>query len=307
MCGRSSSTRSVSVRIVRAAPASASARWARASSSPTWTVSQGRPWSSSGRRRCARVSAARASSGLASWSATRAVATCAIALARVVAQARLLDERLRRTCALPCLAPGSLLGGEERELCLRRDDDVHGADGQPLLDGRREVLRRAIESRRAARGRCREREARPASTHSRGRAASAPDRRRRAPARHRRASCTPAAWRPRARSWRCHPRAGSSRLPRRRDASHRSASAGRPVSARTQAPYDGECGVPHQLVIAEPPQPLLQGLHPAVVVHRQRKGVDQAGDGVGLTRGVPVDDRRFGQVVGDAPGHRPSG
>ena len=35
MCGRSSSTRSVSVRIVRAAPASASARWARVSSSPT--------------------------------------------------------------------------------------------------------------------------------------------------------------------------------------------------------------------------------------------------------------------------------
>ena len=69
---------------------------------------------------------------------------------------------------------------------------------------------------------------------------------------------------------------------------------------------DGECGVPPQLVIAEPPQPLLHGLHPAVVVERQRKGVDQAGDGVRLTRGVPVDDRRFRQVVGDAPGHRPT-
>ena len=69
---------------------------------------------------------------------------------------------------------------------------------------------------------------------------------------------------------------------------------------------DGERRVAHQVVVAEPPEPLLQGLHAAVVVERQRERVDQAGDGVGLAGGVPVDDRRFGQVVGDAPGHRPA-
>jgi hypothetical protein len=62
---------------------------------------------------------------------------------RVVAQARLLDERLGRACALSCFAPGSLLGREERELCLSHEDDVHGADGHPLLDRRPEVVRGA--------------------------------------------------------------------------------------------------------------------------------------------------------------------
>ena len=69
---------------------------------------------------------------------------------------------------------------------------------------------------------------------------------------------------------------------------------------------NGERGVAPQLVIAEPPQPLLQGLDPAVVVDGQGKGVDQARDGVRLTRSVPVDDRRLVEVVGDAPGHRPT-
>ena len=69
---------------------------------------------------------------------------------------------------------------------------------------------------------------------------------------------------------------------------------------------DRKGGVSPQLVIAEPAQPLLQGLHTAVVVHRQCQGVDKAGDGIHLTRGVPVLDRRFGQVVRDAPVHRPA-
>ena len=43
---------------------------------------------------------------------------------------------------------------------------------------------------------------------------------------------------------------------------------------------DGKGGVPHELVVAEPSEPLLQGLPSAVVVERQRKGVDQARDGV---------------------------
>ena len=62
---------------------------------------------------------------------------------------------------------------------------------------------------------------------------------------------------------------------------------------------DGERGVLHKLVVAEPPEPLLQGLHAAVVVERRTKGVDQAGDGVRLARRVTVADRLLGQIVGD--------
>ena len=71
-------------------------------------------------------------------------------------------------------------------------------------------------------------------------------------------------------------------------------------------PVDGEGRVSHKLVVAEPRQPLLQGLDSTVVVRRQGEGVDHAGDGVGLARRVPVDDRLFGQAVGDAPVHRPA-
>ena len=69
---------------------------------------------------------------------------------------------------------------------------------------------------------------------------------------------------------------------------------------------DGKRGVVHELVVTEPPEPLLQRLQAAVVVERRAKGVDQAGDGVRLARRVPVADRLLGQVVGDAPGHRTS-
>jgi len=63
---------------------------------------------------------------------------------RVVAEVPLLDERLRRPRPLPCLAPGSVVGGEERELCLREDDHFGGAAGLPRLDGRGEVIRSAV-------------------------------------------------------------------------------------------------------------------------------------------------------------------
>ena len=89
-------------------------------------------------------------------------------------------------------------------------------------------------------------------------------------------------------------------------ASHCSASAGRPVSARTQPPTTASAGISPQLVIAEPAQPLVQGLQTAVVVHRQSQGVDQASDRIHLPRRVPILDRRFWQVVGDAPVHRPT-
>ena len=43
---------------------------------------------------------------------------------------------------------------------------------------------------------------------------------------------------------------------------------------------DGERRVVHELIFAEPREPLLRGLHAAVVVERRTKFVDQAGDGV---------------------------
>jgi hypothetical protein len=62
----------------------------------------------------------------------------------------------------------------------------------------------------------------------------------------------------------------------------------------------------HQLVLAEPPEPLVRCVHPAVEVERQGKALEQVCDGVGLTRSLPVGHRGLGQVVGDAPGHRPA-
>ena len=62
----------------------------------------------------------------------------------VVAEARLLDDVLCRPRASPCLAPGSPLGGEERELCVCQVDLFGGAGRQPRLDGCREVVRRTI-------------------------------------------------------------------------------------------------------------------------------------------------------------------
>ena len=63
---------------------------------------------------------------------------------RIVAEARLVDDRLCRGRSSPRLAPGSLLGREERELCLCQVDLLDGADRQPPLDGCSQVVRRAI-------------------------------------------------------------------------------------------------------------------------------------------------------------------
>ena len=67
---------------------------------------------------------------------------------------------------------------------------------------------------------------------------------------------------------------------------------------------DGERGVLRELVVVEPPEPLLHCLEAAVVVERWAEGVDQAGDRVRLACSLPVVDSRLGQVVGDAPRHR---
>ena len=63
---------------------------------------------------------------------------------RVVAEAGVVDDRLCRGRSSPGLAPGSLLGGEERELCLCQEELLDGADRQAPLDGCGQVVRRAI-------------------------------------------------------------------------------------------------------------------------------------------------------------------
>ena len=66
---------------------------------------------------------------------------------------------------------------------------------------------------------------------------------------------------------------------------------------------DGERRVLHELVVAEPLEPLLEGLHAAVVIERRTQCIDQAGDGVRLAGRATVADRVLGPVVGETPGH----
>ena len=217
MSGRSSSTSSASLRVVRAAPASPSARWTRVSSSPTC---DGYPWNAVVEHRPQAVGTCQRRADILR---PRLVErdTCRRDVhdraRRVVAEARLFDERFCRPCALPCLGPGSFLGREERELRLCQEDLFEAAEGQPPLDGCQERPPLRDRSHRAGRAQRLGRGVRSGSRNCPARADPAPRRRRRAPARHRSASCARAASRPTARSWRCRPRAGSSRLPRRRE------------------------------------------------------------------------------------------
>ena len=89
-------------------------------------------------------------------------------------------------------------------------------------------------------------------------------------------------------------------------ASHRSASDGPPRQRADPGSVDGEGRVPHQVLIGEPPQPLVDGLRPPVVMERQHERVEQAREDVHLSGRVRVRDRLLRQVVGDAPGHRPA-
>ena len=224
---------------------------------------------------------------------------------RVVAEARIVDERLCRRRSSPSLAPGSLLGREECELRLR--------EVRPPRRRRRRVpvstaaVRSSVARSVAPSSACAtpRRSATADPTTLRGQLIQRQigvGERLLDTVRHH-----------------VRPQGGDPGLDRRAAIRERDRR-GCPVSesepalgicgpARQRADPgtdNGECGVSPQLVIAEPSEPLLQGLHPAVVVDRQGKGVDQAGDGVRLTRSVPVDDRRLVEVVGDAPRHRPT-
>ena len=92
------------------------------------------------------------------------------------------------------------------------------------------------------------------------------------------------------RAQRGDPRLDRGAAVRERDLRSRPVGEGEPAlsvlgSPRQRTPpgsIDGERGVVHKLVVAEPPEPLLHGLQAAVVVERRTEGVDQAGDGVRL-------------------------
>ena len=227
--------RSASENTVRAAGTSPSARWARVSSSPTWTVShgmRGRAGAAGG----GRASAPRGHPRAAPRGARRAPPRRA--RARSSSSRRGPSPRPAPGPAVPApgLAPGGLPRGEERELRLGDVHVLHGAAGQRRVDGRREVGSRPIGGAEQRVGDASEAQRGWLASRFPGRAARGPAPRPRARARRRPPSCPRAGWRPRARSWRCRRRAGSAEVAPSASESHRSASAVRPVSARNQAP-----------------------------------------------------------------------
>ena len=221
----------------------------------------------------------------------------------VVAETGLLDQRLCGACA-PTASPHAPCRMAISASCDSATYTLRRRRWPAPLGGGGEVVRRPIgrAEQRMGNAANEQRERNPplsGANRSSARSASAS-------ARRRRPSCARAGSRPRARSWRCRPTAGSPRSRRRRARASVPPLPGRPRQARTPGSVDGECRVLHQLVIAEPAEPLLHGLHSAVGAERQDEGVEQAGDGVRFTRGVPIADRRLGKVVGDAPDHRPA-
>ena len=290
---------------MRAAAASPSARWARVSSSPTWTAEPGEgvveqgPQAVGARQRRAGIRLP----PLVERDARR----------RDVHDARSSSSRRgpppRRAPAparalAPGLVPGALPRREERELRLR-DVDTPPRRRWP-----------APSSTAAARS-ARARSAAPSSAWAMPRTSSAAG----SPVASRGEQLErPLRVRERALdAVRHHGRAQSGDPGLDRGAAVRerdgrggpigerepSLGLGRPPGQRAHpGAEDGERGEPHQVVVVEPPEPLLEGLHAPAVVERQGEPVDQPGDGGRLARGLAVEDRRLRQVVGHAPGHR---
>ena len=208
----------------------------RARARPGWSAREGRDRAAAaGGGRVS--SAARASSCLALVECDASRRHMRERARRVVAEARLVDERLRSACALALPRP--------RLPVWPREVRAVPAPGRPLPRRRSPAPARRLPRGRPSHDRCapssacacaasEERGGDPVT--SRWELCRAPVRRLRALARHRPASCGPAEWPPRARSWRCRPRAGSPRSRRRREpaaARHRRAV---PSARATQAP-----------------------------------------------------------------------
>ena len=187
---------------------------------------------------------------------------------RVVAEARLFDERLRRPCASPCLAPGSFLGREERELRLRQVDLFHAAGGEPPVDGCEKVRHCTI-------GRAEQGVRNSSAEECRGdpktvrreliqRQVGVGERLLDTVRHHVRAQ-------------RGDPRLDGGAAVRERDLRGCPVGEVEPAlsflgSPRQRTPpgsKDCEPGVLHELVVTEPPEPLLKGLQAAVVVERR--------------------------------------
>ena len=189
--------------------------------------------------------------------ATRAVAALRECARRVVAEARLFDDRLCRPRTSPCLAPGSSLGREERELRLRQVDLFDAAGGQPALDGCEKLHLCTIG--RAEQG------VRNSSAEECG--GDPKTVRRELIQRHigvgERLLDTV---RHHVRAQRGDPRLDRGAAVRERDLRGRPVGEGEPAlgvlgSPRQRTPpgsEDGERRVLHELVVAEPPEPLLQ-------------------------------------------------
>ena len=124
-------------RTVRAAAGSASARWARVSSSPTWI---GQPGNAVVEQRPQPVRAGERRAGVVVPALVQGDARgrhVRDRAGRVVAEARLLDERLRRAARGARPRPTRpRLAARSASCAWASEDLVGGAGGQPGLDGR---------------------------------------------------------------------------------------------------------------------------------------------------------------------------
>ena len=231
----------------------------------------------------------------------RSVHDCA---ARVVTETLLVDDRLCRPCAFGGLAPRPLFRSAEREQCLGQGDVVaRGAEGLRRRYRSLQILGRAI-------GCAEQRVRNPSHTE---RAGDPPTSRWQLIERQIRVGERTFDTVPHhVRAQDCDPRLDRGAAIRQRACRSRPVCesqqplciVGPPGQYAEPRSVDGEYRMLHQLVLAEPLQPLARGLHPAVEVERQHEAFEQVGDGARLARRLPVDDRFLRQAVGDAPRHR---